>query len=273
MTTPRRWTVTALAAAVLLPVLIACGGGGTPGTTATTGPSGDLEFGTATASATPAPPPDSDYPTTARAYAEAIIKATWVDHDLDALFALTTAGVSEQLMEIPLPLDLDWHFHECRSELPVWVCVFFNDDGDALSLSIQDSLLGEEEAGTAVGLDKTEYPSAAVAYVRAFVDAWRGGNEYRMGKLATSGVIGFVDGKTVPANGYLACGDGAAGSTYVRVYGAGGPEYVFQVTNAKLSHGDAISGQITPPNPPACFTIVVNPSIIINPSIIFTPGD
>ena len=272
MTTPRRWALAALCATALLPVLAACGGGGggTPDPTGSAGPSGGIEFGTAPTTTAPPPPPPSDYPTTAKAYAQAIIKAIWVDEDLDALFDLTTAEVSEQLMEIPMPLDLNWHFHECRSVAPDWSCVFFNDDGDALALTIKDSRLGEAEGGIAAALDLTAYPDSAVTYVREFVDAWRGGNTYRMSRLATSGVIGFVDGKPKPANGYLSCGDGAAGSTYVRVYGGGGPEYVFQVTNSSLGDPDAITGQITPPDPPACFSLVINPSLII-PTIVFTP--
>ena len=271
MTTPRRWALAALCATALLPVLAACGGGGgTPSPSDSAGPSGDIEIGTApTTTAPPPPPPPSHYPTTARAYAEAIIEATWVDKDLDALFELTTAEVSEQLMEIPMPLNLNWHFNQCRGVASDWSCDFFNNDGDALVLTIKGSLLGEAEAGIAAALDLTEYPNSAVTYVREFVDAWRGGNTYRMSKLATSGVIGFVDGKTKPASGYLACGDGAAGSTYVRVYGGGGPEYVFQVTNSTLGDPDAITGQITPPNPPACSSLVINPSLII-PSILFT---
>jgi hypothetical protein len=268
--TSRRWAAT-LCAAALLPLLAACGGGGgTPNPSGEPGPSGEGEIGQAPQT-TPAPPePGSDYPNTAQAYAEAIIDATWLDPDLDLLFDLTTPVVSEQLVEIPQPLDLDWHFEECRSADPDWVCVFDNDDGDRLALSIRKSLLGEAHAGVEVSLDPTEYPDTAVPYVREFVDAWRGGNEYRMSKLATSAVIGFVDGKTTPASGYLACGDGAAGSTYVRVYGGGGPEYVFQVTNGKLGDPDAITGQITPPDPPACFSILINPSIIF-PTII-APG-
>ena len=70
-----------------------------------------------------------------------------------------------------------------------------------------------------------------------------------------------------PASGYRACGDGAMGSTYVRIYGSGGPEYVLQVTNAELGGPNAIVGRVTPvPNPPACQQLIINPTLIVNRS-------
>jgi hypothetical protein len=130
-------------------------------------------------------------------------------------------------------------------------------------VKIKNSLLGEAHAAIAVALDMAAFPTSAVTYGRAFADAWKEGNVWRMRRLADDGVANDLAGDTKPANGYLACGDGAAGSTYVRIYGGGGPEYVLRVTNSALGHPDAISDSVPPPNPPACFVLVIPPTLIL----------
>ena len=234
-------------------------------------PGGQGVISTVDSTPTVEPPPAPSYPDSAREYAEAVV-AAWVGHDNDRLADLTTAEVHEQIIEIPMPIDLNWSFDECATVVPNRSCGFFNSNGDNFVLLINPDLLGQPHAAIEVALDLTEFPDNAVTYGREFVNAWRAGNTNRLNKLATDTVITYITGKTTPAAGYRACGDGAAGSTYVRIYGGGGPEYVFQVQNQALGGPEAVVGWTPPPNPPACEQLIIIPTIInptlINPTII-----
>jgi hypothetical protein len=256
MTTARRWAV--IAAALLAGLAIACGesGSATPEPSTTAQPQGAGELGIAPRT-TGLPAVTAQYPVTAQDYAEAIVAAAWSGPDLATLRELTTAQVTEEFTQYPPALDLTWHFARCIAGQVNWDCVFDNDDGDALTVSIQADRLGQTGAGVATTLDRTLYPDSAVPYVQEFVDAWRDGNAYRMSKLATSTVISLVADQSPPASGYAACGDATAGTTYVRVYGGGGPQYVFAVSDGRLGDSDAVIDELAPPDPPACFSIMV----------------
>lgn len=96
------------------------------------------------------------------------------------------------------------------------------------------------------------YPTDAIAYARAFVDAWRAGNVDRMAQLADIDVVNELKDQPKPAADYRTCGDGAAGSTYVRVFGVGGPEYLIRLSNARLGGPQAIVNNMVPLTPPPC---------------------
>lgn len=259
--TPRRRLATAVLCLGAAATLAACGK--SPTTSPTQEPPGEGTLGTATPiETTDAPPPPPEYPGTARAYAEAVL-AAWDATDVNRLGDLSTPEVQEQLMEVPMPIDMDWHYSRCGSVAPDWECVFHNSDGDRQTITIKASLLGKAHAAIAVTLDLTEFPGVAVTYAREFVDAWRDGNRWRMLRLANDDVAEELAGDTEPAAGYVACGDAAAGSTYVRIYGGGGPEYVLRVNNAALGHPDAITQNVPPPNPPACFVLMIPPTLIL----------
>jgi hypothetical protein len=234
-------------------------------------PGGQGAISTVGATPTTEAPPPPSYPDSAREYAEAVV-AAWAGGDEDRLADLTTAQVHEQIIEIPTPIDHNWSFDECATVVPNRSCGFYNSNGDKFVLLINPDLLGKPHGAIEVALDLTEYPDNAVTYGREFVNAWRDGNTNRLNKLATDAVITYITGKTTPAAAYRACGDGAAGSTYVRIYGGGGPEYVFQVQNQALGGPEAVVGWVTPPNPPACEQLIILPTIInptlINPTII-----
>jgi hypothetical protein len=230
----------------------------TPGPGNTNDPGGEGSLNTSSATPTPV----TEYPNSPAAYAQAIVDEWTPPADLGALGELTTSEVQEQLIEIPMPLDMNWHYANCADSSGQWHCVFHNDHGDKLTLQISDALLGQAHAGVAVALDLTEYPDQAVAYGREYIDAWKDGNTYRMNRLATDTVVGFHEPKTKPANNYLACGEGAMGSTYVRIYGGGGPEYILQVSNMALGNPEAIVGYVSPPPVPAGCSVLIIPTII-----------
>ena len=101
-----------------------------PPTAATTSP---------TAVATTAAP--ASYPSSARAYAEAIL-AAWSAKKLDRLGLLTSAEVQEQLIEIPGPIDTHWHYSRCDGAAGSSYCVFFNNPGDMITLRVANAALG-----------------------------------------------------------------------------------------------------------------------------------
>src|SRR5690606_7334976 len=55
----------------------------------------------------PPAPPAPSYPDSAQAYAEAAL-AAWAAGEIETLAALTTAGVQEQMIEIPAPVNHEW---------------------------------------------------------------------------------------------------------------------------------------------------------------------
>jgi hypothetical protein len=235
-------------------VAVACGTKGSPDATATTTPDTGVGVVTpepteTTATTTPATstaPPAPGYPDGARQYAEAVL-AAWKAKALQTLANLATAQVHEQIIEIPMPVNMNWHYSQCDGAAGSTYCTFFNDPGDKFVLKLTNALLGKPHAAVGVQLDQTEYPSSATAYVKAFIAAWQEGNRWRMLELANQAEVDYFTHYTPPAPGYLTCNDGAAGSTYVRVYNADGLNYAIRVINAQLSKPHAITGHVTPP--------------------------
>jgi hypothetical protein len=125
------------------------------------------------------------YPETARAYAEAVVDA-WTAGDLARLAELTTAGVHDQLIQIPGPPPPDWTWIACDE---VAYCSFYNSDGDHLTMQVPVVGLGAPHAVDQVGFTTTTYPDDHVDYVREFVTAWQSGNTVRMHQLALPEVV------------------------------------------------------------------------------------
>ncbi len=137
------------------------------------------------------------FPSTAKAYAQAVVTAS-KQGQVETLGSLTTPGVQEQLLEIPQPLNDAWSYVRCDGTAGSSYCLFVNADGDELTLRVSHPLLGQAHATTEVTLDLTQYPADGVAYVKEFVAAWQVGNTARMLKLSTPGVVDQLG--TAPVN-------------------------------------------------------------------------
>jgi predicted small lipoprotein YifL len=231
--------------------LAACGSKG-PGGPSPNGTGAQVGQAPTTAAATPPPtvaatPNTEEFPKTARAYAESVL-AAWKQHQLEWLGDLTTPEVQEQIIEIPGPPNQSWTYHRCDNTAGSAYCEFFNADGDAIVLRISTPLLGKAHATIEVSLDQTEYSMNAVTYVKAFLDAWKAGNLPRMRTLANQNEVDYFTHYT-PPDAYSTCTDGAAGSTYVRVYNSDGLNYTLRVVNQELGKKHAIAEHSNVPAP------------------------
>jgi hypothetical protein len=248
--------VTVLAAAALA---IACGTKQSPQSDATTQGSGVVVVTTTGSTAAPttaAPAPTTavpiSYPSDARAYAEAIL-AAWKNGDATTLAALTVSGVPAKYTGLSPQPNKTWHYSRCEGAAGSSYCVFFNDNGDMITVRLSNQSLGAAHANTDMTFDKTTFPATAKDYVKAFTDAWQQGNTWRMTALSkTDGsVTSYFTHYTPPDVGYLVCDDGggAAGSTYVHVYNHVGLNHVMQVSNPALGQAHGIVGYLSPPPP------------------------
>jgi len=232
--------------------VVACGskspGGATPQKTgAQVGQAPTTNAATTPPAAATATPATEEFPKTARAYAESIL-AAWKQHQLEWLGDLTTPEVQEQIIEIPGPPNQSWTYHQCSNAAGSAHCEFFNADGDAIVLQMATALLGKAHAAIGVSLDLTEYSTNAVTYVKAFIDAWKAGNLPRMAILADQNEVEYFTHYT-PPDAYSTCTDGAAGSTYVRVYNSDGLNYTLRVVNQELGKKHAIAEHSNVPAP------------------------
>src|SRR5690606_17548524 len=200
---------TRLAGRGLIPILVlgailasaACGAPSTPTDSSQPASGGAAAFGEGSVPAEPsgggdeeggnpgpeAPPPVT-YPATAKEYAEAVL-AAWAEGAIDTLGSLTTAGVQEQIMEIPAPVNHAWTFLRCDGAAGTQYCSFANADGNEAILGVAAQLLGQPHAATSVMYDVVEFPNDGVAYVKEFVAAWQVGNTARMLKLSKPEVV------------------------------------------------------------------------------------
>ncbi len=92
----------------------------------------------------PSPAPVS-YPTTPKTYAEAVI-AAWKAKNMSKLADLATPLVSEQLMEIPGPPNMNWSFVMCDGAAGSSYCQFSNTDGHKVTLRLTNETIGKAHA-------------------------------------------------------------------------------------------------------------------------------
>ena len=97
------------------------------------------------ASPKPSSPAPVSYPATAKAYAEAVI-AAWKAKNMSKLADLATPLVSEQLMEIPGPPNMNWSFIMCDGVAGSRYCQFSNADGHKVTLRLNGVLIGQAHA-------------------------------------------------------------------------------------------------------------------------------
>lgn len=178
------------------------------------------------------------YPSTAEAYATAVIKA-WAGDDPAWLQALTSDAVYFGIFDLDASPYDQWTFLRCDGAAGSSYCSFANPDGDVLTLRISNLLLGQADAAVDVFLDKTVYPNDAVLYVKEFVTAWQFGNTARMLTLSSPAVVNKVPSTAPTSVTYLpldCCGGGLA-QVKVKI---GNPTATFDVGTTKLGGPNAI---------------------------------
>jgi hypothetical protein len=192
---------------------------------------------TTATSATPSP--TTAFPATARLYAEAVLLA-WRTKQYGQLGELTTAAVLSQL-QTTANVEPNWAYVSCQGAAGSSYCMFINADGDAVTLRLDNQLLGRARATTEVKLDQTTYSNNAVEYVKAFIEAWRNANTKRMAALANQGEVEYFTHYTPPGT-YFTCATLSAGTASVRVYNPDGLNYTLTVSVATLGSKHAITG-------------------------------
>jgi hypothetical protein len=203
-------------------------------------------FGSVDPTASTPPPPATTtqapptYPATAKAYAEAVL-AAWKDKQTATLGDLTTPMVQEQILEIPGPPPQDWTHVRCDGAAGSSYCVFFNSDGDEITLRISNQLLGQAHAATQVTLDVPEYPSDGIEYVKEFVAAWKNSNKPRMLLLSKPSVVNLL-GTAPAANPTYPAPVCCGGGLLQVVANFGGNTMTFDVGTTLLGMPHAIIG-------------------------------
>ena len=114
-----------------------------------------------TKSATPSP--TASFPASARLYAEAVLLA-WRTKQYGQLGELTTPAVLSQL-QTTANVEPNWAYVNCQGAAGSSYCLFINGDGDAITLRLDNQLLGKARATTEVKLDQTTYSTALLEYV------------------------------------------------------------------------------------------------------------
>lgn len=203
---------------------------------------------TASAVATPSPTKTSGggsatvtYPTTAKAYAQALLSA-WGSKNSSRIDQLATQSAVQQIKDNGYP-NSQWTYINCDASGDTTSCLFRNAHGDECTVTLNTIQIGHPTAVTEALLSKTTYPSATGDYVNAFINAWRQGNTQRMTRLANSTVTSSLKGKSAPDG--VQIGDYAAGRVRVDLLPAGsGPSFYVEIDPGLLGKAHAISGVI-----------------------------
>jgi len=185
------------------------------------------------------PSPTASFPASARLYAEAVLLA-WRTKQYGQLGELTTPAVLSQL-QTTANVEPNWAYVNCQGAAGSSYCLFINGDGDAITLRLDNQLLGKARATTEVKLDQTTYSNNAVEYVKAFIEGWRNANTKRMAALANQGEVEYFTHYTPPGT-YSTCATLSGGTASVRVYNSDGLNYTLTVSVATLGSKHAITG-------------------------------
>ncbi len=193
-----------------------------PNSGAGTPPAGTIGSGAGTANPTATNPtgvstnPPS-FPTTADAYAQATV-AAWLAHDTARLDQLKAADL-KLFASIDLAGSYDTHYtlYRCDGAAGSSYCTLFNNAGDALTLQLQNQLVGQAHAVISGNFDPTTFPADNQAYAQLALNAWLNHNDIRLGLLTTDGAHTGMNAISaslrVAGWTFLNC-QGAAGSTY-----------------------------------------------------------
>lgn len=141
-------------------------------------------------------PSEVQYPSTARAYAEALLRA-WAKPDYDRLSELGTPATVQQIRDSITyggNPNADWTYISCGASQTYGStdCVFRNSHGDQATITLIDAQVGYHNAVTAALLDRTEYPSSPVSYVTTLLTARADGNNHRVIRLSNQTVANRV---------------------------------------------------------------------------------
>jgi hypothetical protein len=244
------------AAAALLATLFAasaCGGlsvvsNPTPSTTPSKAAPSATTTPTSAAPTTNAP---TTYPTSAQAYGEKTL-AAWGAIQIQTLSDLTTPDAQNQLNALAIPPNQPWNFVNCDGAAGSVYCRFASNDGDVITLRMLNTTLGKPHAVTEVKFDPTVYPTDAVSYVKAFIEAWRDANSRRMLALSSQTEVDYFTHYT-PPEAYTVCGLKSGDTWSVRVYNGVGLNYVVKVADPVLGNKHAITAHVDPLiGPPVC---------------------
>jgi hypothetical protein len=215
-------------------------------TTTAAGPTGEDGIGGAPSGSPTAghtPPAGPTYPTGARAYAQALLRA-WARKDYARLAQLASADAVQQIKDSAqtggLP-NANWHHVGCNGTAGSTYCTFRNDNGDETVIRLLNTGLGHASAVTEAPLDRTVFAADAVTYVANLLTAWQHGNAARMKAYTTIAAYGALP--DAPPSAYSPCSTSAAGSTYVRIQGlsdSSGFNETLRVQDSRLGHPHAI---------------------------------
>jgi hypothetical protein len=270
------WRRTAATASIIAALALAgCGGGGTsadPTPSGSGGGSGQLGDAPSGSPTTPGENPDASpgagqgggetpevrYPSDAKAYADAILRAM-AKPDYTRLGELGTPAMVQQIRDSlnsggnPNP---DWVHISCgAAEAPGSTdCKFRNAHGDQATITLVSGQVGYHNAATALNLDRTTYPANPVSYVEVFLSAWSDGNKQRMVRLSSESIWSQFSYKT-PIGRQTTATDLGGGFTKVNVNGIGadyGNGFAFKVLSAPGGKAGAIRS--------ACVTLDCTPA-------------
>ena len=239
----RRLITGVVAAGLVLLATAACANTANPAPS----PSVTTSAAPATSTAVPtsaAPTASAVFPSTARLYAEAVLLA-WRMNQQTRVAELVAPTVLSQLQTTG-NLEPNWAYGSCQGAAGSSYCQFVNGDGDAVTLRLENQLLGKPHATTEVKLDLTTYSNNAIEYVKAFIEAWRNANTKRMATLSNQAEVEYFTHYTPPGP-YLICAVLSGFAASVRVYNADGLNYTLSVSVPTLGNKHAITGHSATP--------------------------
>ncbi|NUT35985.1 MAG: hypothetical protein HOV79_23265 [Hamadaea sp.] len=204
-----------------------------PTSSAVTSPSATKTSGGGTTTVT--------YPTTPKAYAQALLSA-WGSKNSSRIDQLATQAAVQQIKDNGYP-NATWTYIACDASGDTTSCLFRNAHGDECRITLNTIQIGHPTAVTEALLSKTTYPTTTSDYVSTFINAWRQGNTQRMTRLANSTVTSGLKGKSAPEGGTMV-GPYEAGRVQVSV--PNGPILFYvEIDPALLGKAHAI-GKIVP---------------------------
>jgi len=262
MTSPRIRTAVAGTALLALAALSACGsnasgtGALSDAGTASTGPVGIASSGSPAAlpsggstATTPAhgttthtaTPPS--FPNTAQAYAQKAVNA--YAHGQTALVKdYSNAGGVTSFQHLG-HADTHWTFHASRPNGSDTDCLFDNDNGDRITVTLDPTMLGKPHAVTTAFIDRTEFGNSADGAVGALIQAWGDGDLPRVGAIGTAGTESSLSARTAPPSWTLSDTPLSDGGVDYTVVSASTPDgtLTFRVKNSAIGHAHAVSLQ------------------------------